>query len=215
MRNCGLLLLSCALGLSAQTLAPIGLVRGELTVWDATESSGELSIRSEDGKVFTFTFDSRTYVEREKHRITMRGLRKADKVEIVSDRGAAPGLRYARMVHVVERNAARRPPLAPGKYRYYRSPTEHIVPRGNLTFTGIVVGLSSESLLLRTRIDGEKVILLRPDTRFLESGLQVEISDLQRNLRVFVRAGRNLDDEIEAYQVIWGEILAPNRRSHR
>jgi hypothetical protein len=31
------------------------------------------------------------------------------------------------------------------------------------------------------------------------------------NARVFVRAGRNLDDNIEAYQVMWGDILRPGR----
>ena len=34
---------------------------------------------------------------------------------------------------------------------------------------------------------------------------------LKPNTRVFVRAGRNLDDDLEVYQVIWGEILEPNR----
>jgi hypothetical protein len=29
------------------------------------------------------------------------------------------------------------------------------------------------------------------------------------NERVFVRGGRNLEDEIEAYQVVWGGILRP------
>jgi hypothetical protein len=28
-------------------------------------------------------------------------------------------------------------------------------------------------------------------------------------MRVFVRAGKNLYDEVEAYQVIWGAILNP------
>ena len=35
-------------------------------------------------------------------------------------------------------------------------------------------------------------------------------ASLHPNMRVFIRAGKNLDDEIEAYQVVWGEILTPN-----
>ena len=27
--------------------------------------------------------------------------------------------------------------------------------------------------------------------------------------RVFVRAGKNLDDQVEAYQIIWGDIMEP------
>jgi hypothetical protein len=26
---------------------------------------------------------------------------------------------------------------------------------------------------------------------------------------VFVRAGKNLDDQVEAYQIIWGDIMEP------
>jgi hypothetical protein len=29
------------------------------------------------------------------------------------------------------------------------------------------------------------------------------------NTRVFVRAGKSFDNEVEAYQVVWGEILQP------
>ena len=35
------------------------------------------------------------------------------------------------------------------------------------------------------------------------------------NARVFVRAGRNLDDRIEAYQVMWGDILVPPEPERR
>jgi len=37
----------------------------------------------------------------------------------------------------------------------------------------------------------------------------VEAADLKPNTRVFVRAGKNLEDQIEAYQIVWGEILQP------
>jgi hypothetical protein len=64
-------------------------------------------------------------------------------------------------------------------------------------------------LTLRTR-RGEQHLLLRQDTRYLGDGARVDLKSLQVNTRVFVRAGRNLDQEIEAYQVIWGSIVQPN-----
>jgi len=61
-------------------------------------------------------------------------------------------------------------------------------------------------LTLRTRVDGEKLILLRQDTRYIGDGQRVGADGLKRNTRVFVRAGRNLDNDVEAYQVVWGGI---------
>lgn len=200
-----------ALGLLAQEPAPIGVARGVLLEWDAL-AAGEFSIRADGtNRVYRFTFDPKTYVERDQQRISMTGLRKGDAIEVVSDEVAGVSLRYARTVHVVERRPAPRSPASAGMLRPYRSPLEHIVPRGDLTFSGIIARLSEERLVLRTRLDGEKTILLRRDTRYLESGSLVEAGTLKPNTRVFVRAGKNLDDEIEAYQVIWGEILEPGR----
>ena len=79
-----------------------------------------------------------------------------------------------------------------------------------MTFTGVVLRLDREGLVLRTRVDGEKWILVRRDTLYREDGLQVEPSSLHSSTRVFVRAGRNLDGEIEAYEVVWREILTPS-----
>jgi hypothetical protein len=52
-------------------------------------------------------------------------------------------------------------------------------------------------------------IRLRPDTRYLADGLLVDAASLKPNMRVFVLAGKDLYDDIEAYQVIWGKILSP------
>jgi hypothetical protein len=116
------------------------------------------------------------------------------------------------MVHVLDRRTARLPAPAAVRLRPLRSPTESFAPRGALTFSGTVVSLAPESFLLRTRRDGERVILRRDDTRYFEDGAQVESGKLAPNTRVFVRAGNNGDEEIEAYQVVWGEILEPLRR---
>ena len=57
--------------------------------------------------------------------------------------------------------------------------------------------------------DGEKTILLRQDTRYVSEGHLVEAAELSPETRVFVRAGKNSNGQIEAYQVVWGEILEP------
>ena len=43
----------------------------------------------------------------------------------------------------------------------------------------------------------------------MENGEIVEAANLRPNMRVFVRAGKDLYDQLEAYQVVWGDILRP------
>ena len=196
--------------LGAQGPAFPGIIRGVLLECDSPAFSGQFAIRAQtSNQVYRFTFDPKTYVEREERRISMAGVRKGDIVEVVSDRDEAAVVHYARTVHVIEIRPAPRPPVSQGKFRLYRSPVEFIAPRGNLTFSGVVSRLAPDRIVLHTRLDGEKTILLRQDTRYLEEGSLVEAADLKPNIRVFVRAGKNLDDQIEAYQIIWGEILEP------
>jgi hypothetical protein len=69
--------------------------------------------------------------------------------------------------------------------------------------------VNGERVVLHTREAGDQCILLRQDTRYLANGEVVDAAALKPNMRVFVRAGKNLYDEVEAYQVIWGAILNP------
>jgi hypothetical protein len=193
----------------AQEEAPIGMVRGTMLECEVIGSIGSLALRTPENKVFRFSFDSRTYFEREKRRVNAGRLQQGDALEIVSDRGDRPSLRYARIVHVLDDAPAVRFSSYLERLRQYRSATEHIVPRGTLTYAGVVARVHGGLMVLRTRGGGETHILLRPDTRYLHGGAIVESSALGAHTRVFVRAGRNLDDEIEAYQIVWGEILSP------
>jgi hypothetical protein len=43
----------------------------------------------------------------------------------------------------------------------------------------------------------------------LDSGVAADFSKLETNIRVSVRAGMNLDDKLEVFQVIWGRIDGP------
>jgi hypothetical protein len=131
-------------------------------------------------------------------------------VEVVSDRDATIAVHYARTVHVIDARPTPRTSLSYERQHAYRSVIDLMAPRGDMTFSGIIAKLAGDRMILRTRMNGEKTILLRRDTRYLEDGALVDAAELKPNTRIFVRAGKNLDDQVEAYQVIWGEILEPN-----
>lgn len=190
---------------------PGAVVRGALLEWE-TSPPGELSVRTATHEVFRFTFDAKTYFERDNHGSSAGALRKGDQVEIVSD--GAPGvlLRYARTVHVVEQQPPRRTVLRPRRYGADRMALDQIAPMGNLTFAGVVRRLEPGRMVLRTRGQGDQTILLGQDTAFLENGVQVPASTLAPNTRVFVRGTRDFDDQVQAYQVVWGRILEPEMR---
>jgi hypothetical protein len=197
--------------LRAEPPAFSGVIRGVLIEYDNPGPTGEFSIRAKNtNQVYRFRFDAKTYVEREEQRVWMQSLQKGDTIEVVADRDESVSVRYARTVHVIE---AARPPRAAalsGRLRSYRaSPIDLLAPRGNLTYSGVIARLTADRLVLHTRQEGDKTILLRLDTRYLEGGTMAEAADLKPNTRVFVRAGKNFEDQVEAYQVIWGEILQP------
>lgn len=188
------------------------LVRGVLLERDAQTASGEFSVRRDDNLVFRYRFDAKTYVERDRELIDVSRLRGGEKVEVLSDEGPGTSLRYARTVHVLEdpppqRQLVRGP--GSGLTRAYRTPLERLLPLSTLSFAGVILRLSQVRLVMHTRDGGDQTILLRQDTRYLEDGETVDANALQPNMRVFVRAGRNLYNEIEAYQIVWGHILMP------
>ncbi len=200
----GLLLAGAAVW--GQEVAPTGILKGEVIERDDS-ASGDLAIRVADNRVFRLHFDAGTYAEREGKRITVGQLHTGETVEIVSDQGANPNERYARRVRVVDATPA---PVLRRSRRLYRSNLyEDIFPRGNLTFSGTVAELSAESLVIRTRGNGPMRFLLRDDTRYMSNGGTAVPADLSINTRVFVRAGKNLDGDLEAYQIVWGHIFSP------
>ena len=168
--------------------------------------AGELAIRAADNEVLRYQFDKRTYVERNEQMIEPARLLPGEKVEIVSDR--APGfiLRYARTIHVVQPTVAPRPQRS-NLPKPYNPRTEN-VRTGSLNYSGVIYRVNADKFVLHTRESGDLPILLRKDTRYLQDGQVVGLSDLKPNMRVFVSAGKGLYDEVEAYQVIWGRILS-------
>lgn len=194
---------------------PAALVRGVLLERDPQTAEGEFSVRLADNRVLRYRFDQKTFVERERDLIDVARLRPGEKVEVVSD--SIPGfvLRYARTVHVLEdpQPLPRLTATSHGRYRAYRSVEERdrslVLPTGNLTYSGVVSVLTPDRLILHTRNGGEQTLVVGKETRFVQNGALVAADTLQLNTRVFIRAGRDLYDQVQAYQVIWGSILDP------
>jgi len=188
--------------------APSGIVRGQLVTWTGSPGGGQVTITTTAGE-YSCSFDAKTYMERDGQMVAIKSFSPGDRIELVTDRKSGSDLCYARTLHAVEQPVVRkipghRPPLQLGP-----SPTEAWAPRGDMTFSGMVVRLSPELLVLRTRSEPRQTIQLRRDTRYISDGVRADAADLKVNTHVFVRCGRNLDDEIEAYQVIWGGIVHP------
>ncbi len=172
-----------ATSLGAQTSMPVGIIRGDVV----STQAGELTIRNNQNIVLGCFYDARTYFERDRQSIVAGGLVAGDPVEVVADR--TPNC-YARTVQVVR---TRRP---------QRYPAELLTPRGDMAFGGVVVRRGGRMITIKTR-NGEIMLRLRPDTRYLGDGLRLDAEALLVNAHVFIRGGRNVDGDMEAYQVIW------------
>ena len=205
MRISGVLLVAALTGL-AQTPSP--LMRGTLVERDTQSSSGVFSVRGADSQLIKFLFDNKTYVEREDHLIDVRHLEPGEKIEVLSDDVPGSPLRYARTIHVILPQPPKRPQTE-GRIRSYRPGDDRLLPTGNLTYSGYVARVAEGLLMLHTRDAGDQAILLRKDTRYMGDGKMVDLVALKPHMRVFVRAGKNAYDQVEAYQVVWGTILEP------
>jgi hypothetical protein len=197
-----------AASLCAQPQAPRGVLRGELIERTGGQQAGDMVVRASDERSFKCAYDGHTYVERDSLRITMAATRKGDNLEVIADHKLGPGLCYARTVRIVEL----RPTIANPGYRTQLRPLrtiEHIYPRGSITFAGVVLRRNDEMMIIRPRYGDERMVMLRQDTRYLDSGFSAESTAVRPNLRVFIRGGKNLSGELEAYQVVWGEIAGP------
>ncbi len=208
MRLCAMLMLVAGAAAAQTPASGPALVRGILLERDLQTNSGELSVRVQDNQVFRYRFDAKTYVEQDEQLIDVRRLQPGEKVEVVSDEVPGSVLRYARTIHVLADQPPR--PTLTARPRTGRPSysADRALPTGNLTYAGVVFRVTAENLVIHTR-SGDESLLLRKDTRFIRNGEIVEAADLKPNMRVFVRAGKDIWDQVEAYQVIWGRILDP------
>ena len=183
-----------------------GIARGTIV----QAEGGMLEIRQASGSNLRCGFDSRTWIERDKKRLQMDSLESGVPVEAVTDVRA--GRCYTRTVRL-------NPPAGLVPARRVTSPARGILdtlyPRGNLTFAGVVIRRSPTVLVLRTRTEPEKLVKLRDDTRYLDGGLPAIATDVAVNTRVFIRGGKNFENDLEAFQVIWGQIEGPKTATSR
>ncbi|MBS1831322.1 MAG: hypothetical protein JST65_01335 [Acidobacteria bacterium] len=181
----------------------MGIVRGPLLALEKTV----LQVES-DGKKVECRYDNRTWMERDGQRIEAAALALGDRLEMVTD--IKDSGCYVRTIHVLDvPSQGAGPGRRPSMKREYSSPTEQFAPRGDITATGIVSSMDEKWLVIRTRAEGPKKFLLRHDTRYVGDGMRVDRDALRAGKRVFVRAGHNFEGVVEAYQVIWGEIMKP------
>jgi hypothetical protein len=183
---------------------PLGIFRGTLVAIEGSASAGRLNAEDTTGSEYSCGYDSRSYFELDKSRIKATDLQKGDPLEVIADHKPGSRTCYARIVHTHSSMSSqlRRAAAQPRAIRN----SDFLPPRGDRTFAGIVLGRQGSLLLLRTR-EGQQVLRLRPDTRFLANGVRLEAADLPINRHVFVRAGENAWGEVEAYQVMWGDMV--------
>lgn len=185
---------------------PLGILRGILAGWNGDVHGGELNLVLDNGRPYTCTFDGRSYVELGRMRSVITRLNPGDSLEVVTDRLTQSSRCFARMIYVVHNDVQKFRQERPGGFALERA-TEHISPRGNVTYSGVVLKREGDTFLMKTRQDGVRQLRLRPDTRFVLDGNLVDAGMLEPNARIFVRAGFSSEDELEVYQVVRGEIL--------
>jgi len=179
--------------LPAQETMPIGLLRGSLIEWQG----GSLSVRQANGAVYDCVYDNHTLFQRNERPIQSTDLNGGEPVEVLSDRWPGTRTCYVRMLSVVytlPKSPRRTVPqgVAPA--------IEVWVPQGYLTYSGLVAKRENSKITLKTRA-GPLTLLLHSKTRYTDAAAPLV------NKHVYVRAGRNVQGQLEAYQVIWGEIL--------
>lgn len=179
---------------------PLGIIEGRLSAFE----NSTLQVDMANGKQIRCAVDSRTFVDRQRRRLTLNDLKIGDFLELVTERHSPARPCFARMIHLAEEGLR-----FGGRDRVGQvtRATETISPRGNVHLAGMVRDVQTNSLELRTKQDGTLRLRLRPDTQFVQDGLPVTKEALDRQLRVSVRCGYALDGELEAYQIVWGSIL--------
>ncbi len=186
---------------------PSGYFLGAMQGWDGTVTAGTLRAKNPSGDVFTCAFDAKSYMELEKRHVKVDQLREGDPLEVLAYRRAGETTCYVLSLQVLPPPKVVRP-----NRRIDVTPSKTIRPaavrHGNQNFAGVVSQVSSTSLTLRTRTE-EKTFLLRSDTRYFGNGLKMELRDVSVNQRLAVEAARNMEGQLEAFQLTWGAITVP------
>ena len=89
------------------------------------------------------------------------------------------------------------------------NPFDSILQRGDLHYSGTVLSVHGNHMMVMTRSSGRQSFTLRPDTHAISDGVRVTTAEIPLNHRVYLRAGRSLEGELEVFRVVWGSILIP------
>jgi len=176
-------------------------------------NSGRSSIRGADDRVTQFEFGPGTIVRRDHESIRPYELHPGERVEIVFAAQKGISIPVAEIVQVVSTSAEALPApercggkgIEPNRLLSF----DYFAPYNLITMTGVFVRCNGDRLLLHTRDHAEKTVLLNARTQYVEDGEIVGPDHLKKNQRVFVRGTRGWSDDIEAYQILWGDILRP------
>jgi hypothetical protein len=193
---------AAAAGMCAAADMPSGYFRGAMVSFEGSPTSGVLTARDAGGDSFECGYDGKSYLELAKQRINASKLLAGDRLEVLVDRSGRDRSCYIRILHVLPSEPAR--PTRAAKAQ--RRPARSLRPLTTVTVSGVVVRNENGSITVRGR-EGEESMLVRRDTRFFGDGMRTDADGLGLNQRVFVEAGRDLDGNLEAYQVTWGGIL--------
>jgi hypothetical protein len=202
--------------LAAYEAPPVQILRGELIEWDPRQLAGGFAFRDSDSKVHRCRYSSETHILRQTLRVSPMGVRPGDYFEVVAEMKS--GLSSCRALTIYVRA------LDPARTTNIRSTTavlgartfmDNLWPRGSLTFSGVVQRIDPNRMIVQTRQDGQKTFHLRSDTLYSSAGRLVEHGRLAVHQRIFVRAGRGIEGEMEAYQIVWGGIVQPEDRGSR
>jgi hypothetical protein len=195
------------LSLALAVEMPSGYFRGGMVGFEGSKASGTLRVKNMAGEVFSCAFDAKSYMEFEKQRVTVDKLREGDPLEVLAYRRAGETTCYVLSLQVVPTPILTRPAK-----RIDVTPTKTIRPapvrHGNQNFAGVVTEITATSVTVKTRTE-ERTFLLRTDTRFFGNGLKMDATDVSVNQHLAVEAGRNLEGQLEVFQLTWGEITVP------
>ena len=189
---------------------PTGYFHGSMITWEGTPGVGVLSARSEkDGVVYQCRYDSKTYLEYEKHRVQADKFLSGDPLELLVHRRPGEANCY-----ILSGSFAPPPPkqARPGPAKdlkasnlakAMRPPVER---HGTRRLSGVVVDIGDRSFTIRSRQGETETFVFRLDTRFVGDGIRLQRADVHVNQVLEVEAGRNAEGEMEAFQLTWGTL---------
>jgi len=192
---------------------PVSVLRGILTRWNVEDN--QLTIATRDRTPHQCSFDDDTFLTSRLGRLTPDQVETGSRVDAVLDSRLGEDHCVALTIYVLIVDRTLTPAQSRLEEQYQEALTrqrhviDHLAPRGDQTFAGVVTEADSEHVVLRTR-DGISELRLRRDTSFTDEGKPSDASMLEINARVFIRGGTGIDGRLEAYQVVRGEILMPN-----